>query len=198
MGVHLSGVVGGIALIPAATAFLFRRVLPLSARVLLWHIAGTGFAVSLASSGLFAKRTTWVLGKGQDGTINALGFALFWPYHIGLRLKLALQRRISIEPTWNQVTKLLYIGAWPSEETMVPNMHVAILDITCELPLQVRPPAYKMIPVWDTHSTLRYLSYVPVDMPPISLFHNEFVVSFSGFFFFKKIVDSCRSFCPSN
>jgi hypothetical protein len=169
MGVHLSGVVGAIALIPAATAFFFRRVLPLSASFLLWHIAGTGFAVSIASSGPLAKHTTWVLGKGKDGSISTFGFMLFWPYHIGLRLKLALQRRISSEPTWNQVTKLVYIGAWPSDETLLPSMRHAVLDVTCELPCQVRPRAYKMIPVWDTHSAFRYLRFIPVGRPLVAL-----------------------------
>lgn len=27
----------------------------------------------------------------------------------------------------------------------------AVLDVTCELPLQVVPPAYLPLPTWDTH-----------------------------------------------
>lgn len=38
-----------------------------------------------------------------DGTISPLNFTLLWPYHAGLRAKLALQRRVSSEPSFSQV-----------------------------------------------------------------------------------------------
>jgi hypothetical protein len=152
MGIHLSGVVGGIASLPALCAFIFRKSLPLPASLILWHIAGTGIVVALAASDTFARRSTWLLGKRKDGSINPISQTLFYPYHIGLRTKLAIQRRVSSEPAWDQITSSYYLGAWPSEEALVPAVHPAVLDVTCELPLQVRPPAYKMIPVWDTHS----------------------------------------------
>ncbi len=85
------------------------------------------------------------------GTIHPLSLALFWPYHAGLRAKLAIQRRVSTEASWNQITPHYFIGAWPSEEALVPTVHPAVLDVTCELPLQVQPPAYLVVPVWDTH-----------------------------------------------
>lgn len=31
-------------------------------------------------------------------------------------------------------------------------MHPAVLDVTCELPLQLTPPAYLNLAVWDTHA----------------------------------------------
>lgn len=39
----------------------------------------------------------------------------------------------------------------PSEQALVPALNASVLDVTCELPLQVQPPAYLSIPVWDTH-----------------------------------------------
>ena len=38
-----------------------------------------------------------------DGTISPVSFTLLWPYHAGLRAKLALQRRVSSEPSFSQV-----------------------------------------------------------------------------------------------
>ncbi|KAG7669411.1 putative Uncharacterized protein YnbD [Nannochloris sp. 'desiccata'] len=154
MGIHLSGVVGGIASLPALCAVIFRKSLPLPASLILWHIAGTGIVISIAASSKFARHSTWLLGKRKDGTINPVSKMLLWPYHAGLRAKLAIQRHVSSEPAWDQITPTYFIGAWPSEQALVPAAHPAVLDVTCELPLQVRPPAYKMIPVWDTHSPL--------------------------------------------
>lgn len=52
-----------------------------------------------------------------------------------------------------QITPHYFIGAWPSEEALVPTVRPAVLDVTCELPLQVALPAdaYLTLPVWDTH-----------------------------------------------
>lgn len=41
--------------------------------------------------------------QSADGTISPLSFSLLWPYHAGLRAKLALQRRVSTEPAFSQV-----------------------------------------------------------------------------------------------
>lgn len=57
-----------------------------------------------------------------DGTIDPVRFTLLWPYHVGLRAKLALQRRFSSEPSFDQVTPDHYIGAWPSEQNLVPTV----------------------------------------------------------------------------
>lgn len=61
--VHLSGVVGSIALLPAALAYFLRRALPLPVSIVLWHTAACGFTVALAASEHMASRTTWILGK---------------------------------------------------------------------------------------------------------------------------------------
>ena len=160
MGVHLSGVVASVATLPALTAFLFRKILPTPASIILIHISGAGFIVSLAASSALARHSTWVLGKGNNGTISLPSKILFWPYHAGLRAKLALQRRYSSEAVWDQITPTYYLGGWPSEEALVPIVRPAILDVTCELPKQVHiVPAYKMIPVWDTHSTLLFFYF---------------------------------------
>ena len=34
----------------------------------------------------------------------------------------------------------------------MPQVHPAVLDVTCELPLQLVPPAYLNLAVWDTHA----------------------------------------------
>ncbi|PSC71447.1 dual specificity phosphatase domain [Micractinium conductrix] len=152
MGVHISGVVAVIAAVPGIAAYGLRHVLPLPASVVLWHIAGTGMLVAAAATEALAGRTTWIMGKRADGTINPVHFTLLWPYHVGLRAKLALQRRLSSEPSFSQVTDEYFIGAWPSEMALVPTVHPAVLDVTCELPLQVVPPAYLNLAVWDTHA----------------------------------------------
>ncbi|KAI7840365.1 hypothetical protein COHA_005909 [Chlorella ohadii] len=108
--------------------------------------------VAAAATETMAGRTTGLLGKSADGTISPLSFSLLWPYHAGLRAKLALQRRVSTEPAFSQITDDYYIGAWPSEQKLVPTVHPAVLDVTCELPLQVTPPAYLNLAVWDTHA----------------------------------------------
>lgn len=133
-------------------AWVFRRTLPLPVTLILFHIASTGLVVAAAASEPLAKHTTWILGKTPDGKINPLGATLLWPYHIGLRAKLALQRRFSSEPAFNKIVNNYYIGGWPSEEAFIPATQAAVLDVTCELPLQLIPPAYKLLKVWDTHA----------------------------------------------
>lgn len=60
----------------------------------------------------------------SDGTIDPVRFALLWPYHFSLRAKLALQRKYSSEPSFNQVTPDYFIGAWPSEQKLVPTVRL--------------------------------------------------------------------------
>lgn len=38
-----------------------------------------------------------------NGVISWWGLGLWWPYHVALRTKLAVHRRISTEPAWNKV-----------------------------------------------------------------------------------------------
>ena len=63
MGIHLSGLVGSIATLPAILAVLLRKQAPLPVTLVLWHVALTGFAVSLAASNVFAAHSTSLLGK---------------------------------------------------------------------------------------------------------------------------------------
>lgn len=63
MGVHISGIVAGIAAVPATIAWLGRHALPLPLNLALWHVAAAGFAVAAASTDLLAKHTTKMLGK---------------------------------------------------------------------------------------------------------------------------------------
>ncbi|KAK2080810.1 hypothetical protein QBZ16_000664 [Prototheca wickerhamii] len=130
--IHLSTIVATGSLIPAALAISGRHALPRFITLTLAHIAGTGLLT-------------------PQGTIKPLNLSLLWPYHAALRTKLALQRAVSDEPAWNAVTPHYFIGAWPSEQALVPALNASVLDVTCELPLQVQPPAYLSIPVWDTH-----------------------------------------------
>ena len=41
--------------------------------------------------------------QAQNGKIYAVGLMAMWPYHLGLRGKLWLQRRTSSEPHWTEV-----------------------------------------------------------------------------------------------
>lgn len=58
-----------------------------------------------------------------DGTIGPVSFTLLWPYHAGLRAKLALQRRVSSEPSFSQVRVYWCVAncraaaAWPAKNT---------------------------------------------------------------------------------
>lgn len=154
MGIHLSSVVGAVAAIPALVVFAFRKTLPLPASIIISHVSLTGFLVAIAASQTLAQHTTHLLGKRGNGSIHPINQVLFYPYFVGLRIKLAIQRLISSEPIYNEMKIVpgCYLGGWPSEEALVPNAHPAILDVTCELPLKVKTPAYKVIHVWDTHA----------------------------------------------
>lgn len=57
-------------------------------------------------------------------------FTLLWPYHLGLRMKLGLQRRLSSEPSFHQVTPHYFIGAWPSEQKLVPTVGGCCLSLS--------------------------------------------------------------------
>ena len=63
LGVHLSGIVAGISAVPAVLAILGRKVLPLPLELVLIHMAAAGFTVAVASTGPWANKTTWLLGK---------------------------------------------------------------------------------------------------------------------------------------
>lgn len=149
----LSSVVAITATVPAVLAWTCRRSLPFALNAVLWHVSSVGFAVAVASLPSLASKTTRLLGKRSDGTIDPVRLVLFWPYHVGLRAKLAIQRKLGTEPTWNAVATDLFIGGWPDGVSSSPPVNgLAVLDVTCELPLQLHPSAYVAFPVWDTRA----------------------------------------------
>lgn len=63
MGLHLSGIVAGISLMPATLTLLLRHRLPLPVSLALGHASLVGFAVALATTDLFAAHSTQLLAK---------------------------------------------------------------------------------------------------------------------------------------
>ena len=47
----------------------------------------------------------------------------------------------------------------------MPTVHPAVLDVTCELPLQLVPPAYLNLAVWDTHGARAAPASLPACLP---------------------------------
>ena len=87
----------------------------------------------------------------RSPTASASGpgpFRLLFIYRLKLLFCLSISPAPSTRHPYLQITDHLYIGGWPSEEALVPTVHPAVLDVTCELPLQLTPPAYKALPVW--------------------------------------------------
>eukprot|EP00878_Enallax_costatus_P027984 GHUV01030177.1.p1 GENE.GHUV01030177.1~~GHUV01030177.1.p1 ORF type:complete len:107 (+),score=15.69 GHUV01030177.1:210-530(+) len=103
----LSIIVGAVAFVPACLAVALRSRVPVVVTGCLSHIAATGFLVAFASSDRLAPYTTWLLQKRADGTISPVSQLMFWPYHLGLRGKLWIQRRKSSEPLYNKVAPQL-------------------------------------------------------------------------------------------
>lgn len=103
----LSIIVGAVAFVPACLAVALRSRIPLALSGCLAHVAATGFLVAFASSDKVAPHTTWLLQKRTDGTISPISKLVFWPYHLGLRGKLWVQRRSSNEPLYDKVTPQL-------------------------------------------------------------------------------------------
>jgi hypothetical protein len=100
----LSTIVGAVALVPAGLAYSLHNLVPASVTAVLTHVAACGFAVALAASSPAAPYTTWLLQKDQQGSISLLSHVLYWPYHLALRTKLWVQRRVSVEPLYNKIT----------------------------------------------------------------------------------------------
>ncbi|KAK9825601.1 hypothetical protein WJX74_009074 [Apatococcus lobatus] len=101
-----------------------------------------------------AHLTTGLLGKRQDGSIAWWGKGLFWPYHVVLRSKLAVQKLYSTENPYDKILEGWYLGAWPKNNLMMhlPPGGVAVVDCTCELPKKHDQP-YLALPTWDTHAS---------------------------------------------
>ena len=63
MGLHLSGIVAAISVLPATLTILLRHKLPLPLTLTFGHISLVGFAVALATTDQFAAHSTQLLGK---------------------------------------------------------------------------------------------------------------------------------------
>ena len=68
MGIHLSGVVGAIATLPAALAVLGRDSLPPPVELVLCHTALSGFLVAAAATEALAAHSMGMLGKVRCGS----------------------------------------------------------------------------------------------------------------------------------
>lgn len=169
----LSGVVGilatGIALIHRyfVKSILLNRIVAQSRwtswlctpiDLCAWHAVCVGYTVSLASSSGLARKTTWLLGKKEDGRMDPLRYYLGWSYQLGIQTKLYVERTYGDEPSYDEIIPTVFLGAWPANENLLPhqarNKKIAVVDVTCELPCNVRPviDAYHLVPVWDTHA----------------------------------------------
>lgn len=65
--------------------------------------AATGFVVAASATDAAARYTTRLLGKREDGSISPLGLLLWWPYHLGLQIRLYKRRTYGTEPLFHQV-----------------------------------------------------------------------------------------------
>ena len=70
MGIHLSGVVGAIATLPAALAVLGRDSLPPPVVLVLCHTALSGFLVAAAATEALAAHSMGMLGKVRCGSVH--------------------------------------------------------------------------------------------------------------------------------
>ncbi|KXZ48747.1 hypothetical protein GPECTOR_25g331 [Gonium pectorale] len=110
-----------------------------------------GYLVALASTDLFARSTTKLMGKHPNGRIHLLSWLLLLPYHAGMRVKVGIQRLVSDEPLYNRVLSGWYIGGWPRAAGELPPDGPSVLDCTCELPRTHRS-RYLCLPIWDTQA----------------------------------------------
>lgn len=101
----LSLIVAGTASLFGIKAFLLRRYLPLPLMLALGHTTAVGYVVAAAASDRLAGRTTALLGKTPRGGFHWWSYPVFWPYHVGLALKLVAQQSIQTEDVYNQVGK---------------------------------------------------------------------------------------------
>eukprot|EP00951_Prasinocladus_malaysianus_P039182 scaffold436478_cov36-Prasinocladus_malaysianus.AAC.1 len=99
----LSLIVSGAATAIGAKAWLLRGVLPLPAVMLMGQATLVGYCVAVAASDRLAPKTTSLLGKTSQGRFRWWSYPIFWPYHLGLRMKLHVQRWFSKEPVYNAV-----------------------------------------------------------------------------------------------
>eukprot|EP00232_Nephroselmis_pyriformis_P019150 CAMPEP_0182901676 /NCGR_PEP_ID=MMETSP0034_2-20130328/29850_1 /TAXON_ID=156128 /ORGANISM="Nephroselmis pyriformis, Strain CCMP717" /LENGTH=173 /DNA_ID=CAMNT_0025036153 /DNA_START=88 /DNA_END=605 /DNA_ORIENTATION=- len=119
------------------------------AQAVLAYTCATGLVVSVAST----KRVniTGLLGKTEAGSLPWWSHAVLWPYHVGLRLKLAVQRSVSEEPLMDEVLPGWYLSGWPEGAAALPEGLAGGVDCTCELPRR-HDIEYLCLPTWDTNA----------------------------------------------
>lgn len=74
---------------------------------------------------------------------------LFWPFFLGLHLRINARRRRTSEPLYNKVADGWYVGGWPDGPDKLPAERVAVVDCTCEF-ANTHDAPYINVPCWDT------------------------------------------------
>lgn len=127
----------------------------------LGYSSAIGMSVAVAAMKFWCQHTTSLMGKSPDGYLPMWSWVIYSPYHLGLRVKLAVGKLISKEPLWNRILPGWYLGGWPTDGSKsLPPGRPSVVDMTCELPRTVnsQQQKYAMYPVWDTRApTLQQL-----------------------------------------
>uniref|UniRef100_A0A7R9VGJ5 Tyrosine specific protein phosphatases domain-containing protein n=1 Tax=Chlamydomonas euryale TaxID=1486919 RepID=A0A7R9VGJ5_9CHLO len=155
----LSTIVASVALLPAAgSAYLAWAGAPAPLLALSCWVTAVGFVVAAAATDALCLHTTGLLGKTREGRIRRASWVAWWPYHVGLRLKLSVGKLLTQEPLWDRVADGWYLGGWPNHASLLPHDNVSVVDVTCELPRAHAVSRYCVLPVWDTKApTLQQL-----------------------------------------
>lgn len=143
--------VGSITLGVAALTAALRPFLSPPISFVLYQVVMTGSLITIATYDPLAAKTTFLLGKDKGGGLHPLGLLFFWPYHLGLRIRLLIRRQTSTEPVYHQILPGWYLGGWPASRDLLPSPDASVLDVTCELP-RCHQQRYLCLPVWDTHA----------------------------------------------
>lgn len=69
----------------------------------------------------------WLLLQTVGGNIPYWNLLLLWPYHVGLRSKLWIQRRVSTEPHWTLITDGWYDSNMPCTARSNTSVHRLIM-----------------------------------------------------------------------
>ncbi|GAX73962.1 hypothetical protein CEUSTIGMA_g1412.t1 [Chlamydomonas eustigma] len=163
MSPSLSTILIFVALFPALASLHVRNITwqgGILKAIVVWGLAyssAVGFGVAVAALNAIAPKTTFLMGKDSDGHLAWWSWLAFWPYHIGLRVKLIAGFLISNEPLYSKIQTGWYLGGWPRNTKDLPPGRPSVVDVTCELP-RTHNHKYAMFPVWDTRApTLQQL-----------------------------------------
>eukprot|EP00210_Caulerpa_lentillifera_P002702 g2582.t1 len=147
----LSQVVASVAVVPAAICCTFGTSLPIPVFLCLLQVTGVGITVAVAASDWQAENTQGILGKEKNGKISLWGGLLFWPYHLGLRIRLHIRKLKTKEPLYHEIISGWYVGGWPMNGKCLPPGDPSIVDCTCEFPKTHNSSRYLCLLVWDSH-----------------------------------------------